>query len=531
MVSEMLDDTIALLASSSCIHNLSRSLTAIVVVFRFLFLTFFPAELGRRLLSLRHLEMDGLQSVREMVQVPEELREAISEARKWRENRSNKGDEAFVQGWKNMRTLDGQDRASILKPFLVARSQGHPQAGWVVETIESCLIANTIAISLVDSLLSRSPQWLYRHGMLFALYFYTTPYIEQGFFNGPRKVNHVPYSLLGLSDHGLTAMTFYFRVVRQSRRSQLLAISAMERYLPLEILQHVFSYFSERDWARTIYIEMFLQTTGIWQHDLIREIALANPQHLKPIIDLSVIHHVGVFVVTNGGMLLVQKMKKYVQSFGGCNFANSLVRMVNSLRLELMDESSLLFSSPGFLRASPLVIMPHGRQATVLQVLLYDHKTLASASLWSAEHARKFFRKKVVPHGWTPAALVPSAVFEAGRVMQLIELSKARKMDDHQFRKCDRLAFMALSPIVDELLRGRMSNEAVLLPRVLGETSDSVMQDLERVVAGINLNEMSDLRAFMTSHPWRPLLWDDARILYGVKLFKLINCQDPTRLF
>ena len=65
----------------------------------------------------------------------------------------------------------------------------------------------------------------------------------------------------------------------------------------------------------------------------------------------SIASHVATYILTDKGNMVVQesavkvskKAKARVprfQAFGGCNYPNNIVRMINSLRLELMDESS-----------------------------------------------------------------------------------------------------------------------------------------------------------------------------------------------
>ena len=61
--------------------------------------------------------------------------------------------------------------------------------------------------------------------------------------------------------------------------------------------------------------------------------------------------------------------KPRVQAFGGCDFPNHVARMLNSLRLELMDEAGLVLSSENCARCSPLILLPleTGRQVVVVR--------------------------------------------------------------------------------------------------------------------------------------------------------------------
>jgi hypothetical protein len=111
---------------------------------------------------------------------------------------------------------------------------------------------------------------------------------------------------------------------------------------------------------------------------------------------------VACYVITDAGHMLVQKKqpslfssKTHVQSFGGCNYPNHVARMMNSLRLELMDECGLLLSENNLIRSSQMIVSPEGNGATLLQVLLV--KDEAVNNCWSAEEARRVLGEQEVP--------------------------------------------------------------------------------------------------------------------------------------
>ena len=71
---------------------------------------------------------------------------------------------------------------------------------------------------------------------------------------------------------------------------------------------------------------------------------------LEELMGLPALRHVATYVVTTRADMLVlkknvtvkKKKKTAYRSFGGCDYPNSIVRMINSLRIELADESGLI---------------------------------------------------------------------------------------------------------------------------------------------------------------------------------------------
>jgi hypothetical protein len=70
---------------------------------------------------------------------------------------------------------------------------------------------------------------------------------------------------------------------------------------------------------------------------------------LESLLIRTPFQHVATYVVVQSKWSLVCKMRKRTankpeerRKFGGCEYANNVPRMMNSLRLELMDESALL---------------------------------------------------------------------------------------------------------------------------------------------------------------------------------------------
>jgi len=108
---------------------------------------------------------------------------------------------------------------------------------------------------------------------------------------------------------------------------------------------------------------------------------------LRP--QLHVVKHVAVYVVTTDWKLVVRVKKKKKQAesltaFGGCDHPTSVLRMLNSLRLELMDEAALILKHRNVVSFSPLCI----RGDTLLQVVLVPQSWVEQAALWCPESVR-----------------------------------------------------------------------------------------------------------------------------------------------
>ena len=85
------------------------------------------------------------------------------------------------------------------------------------------------------------------------------------------------------------------------------------------------------------------------------EMFIASPRGLKSLFTIVTLEHVATYVVVleNDTLLcnVLPKTKKKQEeraTFGGCKHANNLPRMINSLRLELMDEAALLIRAVSY---------------------------------------------------------------------------------------------------------------------------------------------------------------------------------------
>ena len=115
-----------------------------------------------------------------------------------------------------------------------------------------------------------------------------------------------------------------------------------------------------------------------------------HPEQLAKLIDTKFLRHVATYLVdrsTRGVVLWEYKTKKMKNpewsAFGGCEAKRSLIEAMNSLRLELMDESGIVATSSNYdFSYSPLCILDN----VLLQVIVVDGIDLAD--LWSPEAAR-----------------------------------------------------------------------------------------------------------------------------------------------
>jgi hypothetical protein len=263
--------------------------------------------------------------------------------------------------------------------------------------------------------------------------------------------------------------------------------------------------------------------------DALRRVHAASPAALEDMAEIDVLWHVACYVVTDAGRLFVQQKSAHwaqsifgqigptrMQSFGGCNFPNSVHRMMNSLRLELMDESGLVLTPENLLRCSPLIVDPGEPQSTLLQVFLV--KGHVGKDLWSAETARKVLGRKDVPPEAGMEPDVKPHVRAAGACVKSIDLETAKAAGS--WRRCDFESFCALEQIIAQLRETEFeSDEMVLCPAKAG-TPRNVWERLITLRRVFNSDACAPLRV-LSQQPWKPMLWDDASEWFNVKPHEL----------
>jgi hypothetical protein len=254
-----------------------------------------------------------------------------------------------------------------------------------------------------------------------------------------------------------------------------------------------------------------------------------NTEDVLELLELQEIEHVASYVLTESGKLCVQEKKAHwlfqsamfskastsrIQSFGGCNYSNSLIRMINSLRLELMDEAAILLNDDTLIRASPLFIRCSS-QPTLLQIFLV--KDSCVGSLWSAEQARKVLGSDTVPPDAAMKDSVAELVKEAGRCIISMDLEEAKSHPG--WRSCDLQSFRLLETFIDELRSGEMKSEMILLPAEQGVKIEKLLRIQALFNASSSLKEISVAK-------WFPMLWDDASWWFEKgKIKKLIELK------
>jgi len=108
-----------------------------------------------------------------------------------------------------------------------------------------------------------------------------------------------------------------------------------------------------------------------------------NQNYIKKLFNYKLFNHVVMYIVTNKNNIFLQKNdNNEYQTFGGCNFPNNIFRMINSLRLELMDESSILLSNDIVINISSLFII----DKCLIQVVYVKDDLY---NLWNPEKARE----------------------------------------------------------------------------------------------------------------------------------------------
>ena len=96
---------------------------------------------------------------------------------------------------------------------------------------------------------------------------------------------------------------------------------------------------------------------------------LALPDQAETIHEIAtwkIVRSVATYVVTHDGEALLLhkpgkgKNTKKLRAFGGCDFPNNLFVRMNSLRLELMDEGSLLWNEDSNVaKSTPILVQRH----------------------------------------------------------------------------------------------------------------------------------------------------------------------------
>ncbi len=263
-------------------------------------------------------------------------------------------------------------------------------------------------------------------------------------------------------------------------------------------------------------------------HPLLQNLQVCDKDDLEELVALDALWHVACYVVTDEGRLIVQSRKAIwasvfglsqdqrpnVQSFGGCNFPNSLVRMTNSLRLELMDECGLVLTPENLVRSSPLILYPGEPQSVLLQVFLVREAAVPIDSLWSAEQARKSLGTATVPEDAGMWAIVPPEIRKMGACVKMIDFDSAK--DAGRWRRCDLESLVSLDPLIARLRSEAFESSDVVLMAAKPGTPENVWRRLQALKRLVNSASFDAFRA-LTMQPWAPLLWSEAKRVFSAK--------------
>eukprot|EP01061_Rhynchopus_euleeides_P042695 TRINITY_DN7447_c0_g1_i1.p1 TRINITY_DN7447_c0_g1~~TRINITY_DN7447_c0_g1_i1.p1 ORF type:complete len:388 (+),score=92.35 TRINITY_DN7447_c0_g1_i1:366-1529(+) len=239
--------------------------------------------------------------------------------------------------------------------------------------------------------------------------------------------------------------------------------------------------------------------------------------------ECSHVWHVAAYVITDTGLCVFQQGRRgTMRTAGGCNFPNAVPRMINSMRLELMDELGIILTSDSLIRASPLYLLPEGRKTcTLLQVLLVKEKALGD--LWSAEHAR---RRGHVPQDIEQATPDMRA---AGNIVKKLSIENAlgEACKKGAWRNCDLIS-------LQELKKARAFKDILAPPvhpaedgvplQVISPTQKGGTQPSKAMylLADVfNSPPLLPLR-LAAQAPWKPILWDCAKPLNTVESIRKV---------
>ena len=240
----------------------------------------------------------------------------------------------------------------------------------------------------------------------------------------------------------------------------------------------------------------------------------AGAGNLQALLECNKVHSVATYVVTHDGESLYMhkpgdgKKTKLLRAFGGCNFPNNLICRLNSLRLELMDEGSILWSGElDVINSTPVLIARHPEHEGGL--ILLQAAQLAKPRLgedqrylFSFDAARQVHGDKLpadLELALEAAPMLPDE-FKATVVrhsFQTVDVHGAQNM-----RKVDHESLLKMRPLIEDMLSPNPSRE-----NFIAEEGNENAQKLVDLVTSL------EPIAKMARLPWKPLLWSEALIL------------------
>ena len=130
-------------------------------------------------------------------------------------------------------------------------------------------------------------------------------------------------------------------------------------------------------------IDLFAQEDDETEDD-----ARVRAHGLRRVFEYTIFTWVATIIVSNYGEVLLQRLKKTLQTFGGGRQEGNMFFMSNKLRVELFDESSIELKGFLFVASPVFIIRDREGKLGLVQVIGVPHSWLAKTKLISLEVAR-----------------------------------------------------------------------------------------------------------------------------------------------
>jgi hypothetical protein len=185
-------------------------------------------------------------------------------------------------------------------------------------------------------------------------------------------------------------------------------------------------------------------------------------------------------------------------AFGGSNGSKYIFQIINSSRLELMDESSLVPKETDRCAWSPLCVLNN----VLLQVIRVPD--VDPDSLWIPEDIRSKMLF-VDDHVDIAERFVPQHSCVNCSRLESVSLAQASGLLFGDWRDCDGKSFAALKLVVDSML----TTEYIVEDDVLLLGQGHVQDEMRQLVEALNTHLFAELRS-IARKCWKPLLWTTA---------------------
>eukprot|EP00039_Didymoeca_costata_P022863 m.5386 g.5386 ORF g.5386 m.5386 type:complete len:279 (+) comp3290_c0_seq2:187-1023(+) len=227
-----------------------------------------------------------------------------------------------------------------------------------------------------------------------------------------------------------------------------------------------------------------------------------------------IVSHVATYVLTENGEIVFQAKRKGAQAMGGCNYPNCIPRMINSLRLELMDEGGLLLDESTCLAMSPLFLIQGLTKNDITLVQVVKIADGVAKTMWSPEAARNKLGHTHVPDDIVLTCSNGREKYRAGNIIEKDSLEEAIKIRWRSFDG-NTLSVLQNAGVFSQMMAPTPweENKIVVLPTKSGIV---ISEDLQKLVDCCNHEDLEPLRD-IAQRPWTPVLWKDANILQNLQ--------------